>query len=116
MTNNMIILMERVQLMKAGKIGTTGRYVEVEHKDGTVEKLAEPEEIHTYQHWKALGYQVKRGEKAAASFMIWKAGKSKEEPNPEAPEENLEKMKMFMKLAHFFTMAQVEPIKKVISA
>ena len=111
MTNNMIILMERVRLMKEGKIGNTGRYIEVERKDGTVEKLMEPVEIHTYAHWKALGYQVKRGEKAVASFTIWKSGKGKSEPNPEAPEENLEKTHMFMKLSSFFTPDQVEAIK-----
>lgn len=103
MTNAMIIFSESVKLMEEGIIGTTGRTVQMEDSEGKKITLQEPEPIHTYAAWKSLGYQVKKGQKAVASFMIWKhtVKKAKEEDEED-------KERMFMKKASFFTFAQVE--------
>ena len=110
MTNAQIIMNESINLLENGIIKGTGRMLEavIVDKDGneTKKMVEEPEAIHTYAAWKQLGYQVKKGEKAKASFIIWKhvAGKKKEES------EEQEESKMFMKKAHFFTIGQVEKI------
>lgn len=112
MTNAQIIMNESINLLENGIIKGTGRMLEavIVDKDGneTKKMVEEPEAIHTYAAWKQLGYQVKKGEKAKASFIIWKhvAGKKKEES------EEQEESKMFMKKAHFFTIDQVEKISK----
>lgn len=111
MTNAQIIMNESINLLEAGIIKGTGRMLEavIVDKDGNETKklVEEPEAIHTYAVWQQLGYQVKRGQKAIASFTIWKcvAGKNNDEGSDEQPEN-----KMFMKKAHFFTMDQVEKI------
>ena len=110
MTNAQIIMNESINLLENGIIKGTGRMLEalIVDKDGNETKklVEEPEAIHTYAVWKQLGFQVRKGEKAKASFTIWKcvAGK-KEEECDEQPEN-----KMFMKKAHFFTIDQVEKI------
>ena len=105
MTNAMLILMERVELMNAGKIGSTGRSIQVEI-DGETKTFQEPEPIHTYAVWKELGYQVKRGEKAISRLNIWKHIVKK----PKTEEEEKPQEKMIMKTAYFFSPAQVEKI------
>ena len=111
MTNAQIIMNESINLLESGIIKGTGRMFEavIVDKEGneTKKMVEEPEAIHTYAGWKQLGFQVKKGEKAKASFIIWKcvAGK-KEEESDEQPEN-----KMFMKKSHFFTIDQVERIK-----
>lgn len=113
MTNAQIIFNERVRLMEEQRIGTTGRVIEVLNMNGETEFINEPEEIHTYQAWKALGYQVKRGEKAIAKFTIWKYKAGKVEVEAEGDgEEQEQKGMMFMKLSHFFSESQVEAVKK----
>ena len=47
-----------------------------------------PELIHTYQKWKELGYQVRRGEKAIAKFPIWKYVSCKNEETKETDNQN----------------------------
>lgn len=116
MTNAQIIFNESVRLMKDGIIGTTGLKIEMVTESGETVSILEPEPIHTYAAWKSLGYQVKRGETAIAKFLIWKAGKSRQqEETAEAAAENgteisPERVRMFMKTAHFFKAAQVERI------
>lgn len=110
MTNSMIILLESVKLMEAGIIKGTGQKMTVENADGTKKEIDIPESIHTYQTWKSLGYQVKKGSKAVAQFPIWKYTSKQldevdEEGNPKTKEN------MFMKLSSFFTRAQVEEVK-----
>lgn len=113
MTNAQIIMNESINLLENGIIKGTGRMLEaiIVDKDGneTKKMVEEPEAIHTYATWKNLGFQVKKGEKAKASFVIWKcvAGKKQDEESDEQPEN-----KMFMKKAHFFTLDQVEKIAK----
>lgn len=66
-------------------------------------------EAHTYAAWLNLGYQVKKGEKAAFSTKIWKkSGKKQEEAEENADESSGH---YFMKLSHFFTIHQVEKVK-----
>lgn len=102
---------ESINLLENGIIKGTGRMFEaiIIDKDGNETKklVEEPEAIHTYAMWKQLGYQVKKGEKAKASFTIWKcvAGKKADEESDQEPDN-----KMFMKKAHFFTIDQVEKI------
>jgi antirestriction protein ArdC len=94
MTNVEIVTFQWAQLVAAGMI-------------------SESEEIHTFQKWKSLGYTVKRGEKAVASFTIWKHTTKTDKESGE------ETARMFMKKAHFFSTKQVEkiqPVKRVSAA
>ena len=105
MNNATIILMESVKLMEAGVIKGSG--IKGTTPDGKQIEL--PEQIHTYQAWKSLGYQVKKGAKAVAQFPIWKHTSKQldevdEEGNPK------EKSNMFMKVSAFFTKDQVEKL------
>lgn len=59
------------------------------------------EEVHTFQRWKAMGYMVKKGEKAVFKTTIWKAVPKKDEEN---------EVKMFMKSSAFFKASQVQPL------
>ena len=88
MTNVEIVAFQWAQLVAAGTI-------------------SESEEIHTFQKWKSLGYSVKRGEKAVASFTIWKHTVKTDKESGE------ESAAMFMKKAHFFSTSQVEKIQPV---
>ena len=108
MTNAMIILMESVKLMEEGKLNGTGKFIEVEDGNGGKKQLEIPETIHTYAKWKELGYQVRRGEKSEIKIQVWKyRGKSHTD---EESGETIETGKCFMKVASFFTMAQVDAI------
>lgn len=116
MTNAQIIFNESIRLMEDGIIGSTGLKIEVVMDNGETVSMMEPEPIHTYAAWKSLGFQVKRGEKAIAKITIWKAGKSRQqEETAEAAAENgveisPERVRMFMKTAHFFKPSQVERV------
>lgn len=59
------------------------------------------EEVHTFQRWKAMGFMVKKGEKAVFKTTIWKAVPKKDEEN---------EVKMFMRNAAFFKASQVQPL------
>ena len=107
MTNAMIILMESVKLMEEGKLQGTGQFLEVETENGK-EKMEIPEAIHTYAKWKELGYQVRKGEKSEIKIQVWKyRGKIQHD---EESGEDVETGKCFMKVASFFTRAQVDVI------
>lgn len=88
MTNVEIVAFQWAQLVAAGTI-------------------SESEEIHTFQKWKSLGYTVRKGEKAVASFTIWKHTTKTDKESGE------ESAAMFMKKAHFFSTSQVEKIAPV---
>ena len=114
MTNEAIIFNNSIQLMKDGVLEGTGEYTVIKYDDGHAEKIEIPEPIHTYQAWKTLGYQVRKGEKAIAKFTIWKYTEKKaKEDTPEiaVKEGDVIKRNMFMKTAAFFKMSQVEKIK-----
>ena len=67
------------------------------------------EPLHTYTKWKAMGYQVKRGEKSQHHITIWKSSTKKV---VDKNGEEVDSRKMFMKTAHFFTLSQVEKVQK----
>jgi len=113
MNNAQIVLMESIKLMEAGLIGKTGRQFEVTMADGSKKMLDEPEPIHTFQHWKSLGYSVKKGEHAVAKFPVWKhTAKQKTMTDSTGVEIPYDDVKMFMKTASWFSMAQVEKIER----
>lgn len=107
MTNEQIIFNERLNLMESGIIGNTGRKIVMENENGKKEEIFEPEEIHTYNGWKALNRQVQRGEKAIASFQIWKHTVKKPKNEDEEEQE-----KMFMTKAFFFRECQTKTIEE----
>lgn len=112
MTNSEIILRESLELMKTGILKPTGRVFVQELPDGQKVELPEPEPIHTYNGWKDLGYQVKKGEHAKATFHIWKySGKKGEEAkSEEANGEEESGGKCWMRKAFWFTFDQVEKV------
>lgn len=91
--------------MEQGIISGTGQFITIENADGTKKQLEVPEVIHTFAHWKELGYSVKKGEHAVAKFPVWKfkSGKKIEDDT-----EIIGKDKMFLKMSAFFTERQVE--------
>lgn len=105
MTNQMIIYKESQRLAEEGVIKYTGRQVKLQMDDGKEIIYNETEEIHTYQMWKELGYQVQKGQKAVAQFTIWKhTAKVNEETGEQ------ENAHMFMKKSSFFSRSQVQEI------
>lgn len=108
MTNEVIIFEQSQRLLRAGILKGTGEFVTatVQDADGNIKEIEMemPEPIHTYQMWKTLGFQVKKGQKAIASFVIWKHTVRHDTETDEDEEH------MFMKKAAFFTRAQVEAI------
>lgn len=102
MTNAQIILTESVKLMEAGILKGTGEIMTIELDDGTRKQLEIPEPIHTYAAWKSLGYQVIKGQKAIASFTIWKHVGARTKTDKKTGEETEQKAKMFLKKASFF--------------
>lgn len=112
MTNAQIIFNESVELVKAGIIGTTGREFTFEDENGEKITVPEPEQLHTFQKWKSLGRQVKKGEHAKAAFYIWKQGKASKKAQEEAEKngEEAPEGRIFMKKAFFFTIDQTEEI------
>ena len=120
MTNATIILNESIRLMEDGKLSGSGQFVEIENEDGTTSTMELPEEIHTFNGWKARGYKVKKGEHSTIKFPIWKH--TTKMLNTDTGNDAIDKMnaninaqggekRMFMKTAAFFTAAQVEPAK-----
>lgn len=111
MTNAAIILDESIRLMNDGILKGTGRFLDVVNEDGSTSKLELPEEIHTFNAWKQRGFCVKKGEHAVASFSIWKYIKGKEADDlPDTEESQKTGGYCRLKLSHFFTAAQVQPL------
>ena len=107
MTNNMIIYQESKELVEQGILKYTGRVFQAEDTEGNIFELPEIEPIHTFAAWKAAGYMVKKGEKACASFRIWKHAKARVTKDKDGNE--IEKpARMFLKTAYFFKFDQVE--------
>ena len=112
MTNAQIIFQEQMRLAEEGILKYTGRTIVGLNIAGEEVEIPEVQPIHTYQAWKSLGYQVKKGEKAVTKFAVWKfLSKKKQE---EEDDENKEVVggKCYMKVAAFFTDEQVEKIKE----
>lgn len=110
-TNAMIIFNAQQQLLEEGKIKPTGRMIPVITPEGET-MMPEAEEIHTFQHWKEIGYQVRKGEHAVASFSIWKyTSKAKGKTEEEAQDANEDNGGFcFMKTAFWFSASQVDKI------
>ena len=73
----------------------------------------EQEDLKTYQVWKQLGYQVKKGEKAYLQIDLWIPikFKSKEEEEKEKENKDLERPGFRKKKSSLFHKSQVEKIK-----
>ena len=108
-TNAQIILTESLRLVEAGVLKTTGRVLVQELPDGTKVEIPEPEPIHTFNGWKELGYCVKKGEHAKATFPIWKWKGQKDEETGEEVGGSCYQRKAF-----WFTFEQVE--RQVVQA
>jgi len=114
MTNADIILTESIRLSESGKIGTTGRMITIETDSGAVREIPEPEAIHTYDEWKRMGLQVRRGEHAVAAFPIWVLNRKKEKlpakdvKTGEVVEITEESRRFVKKTAYFFSFSQVD--------
>jgi len=117
MTNDQIILNNRIFLMEEGVLKGTGEIFLYEDESGKRE-IEIPEEIHTFQVWKDLGYMVKKGEHSIARFPIWhKAGKNMRDKkdDEDVDEEDLKRRKFYMKTAFFFKADQVEKMQWIYS-
>jgi len=110
-TNAQIIFNEAQRLAEAGAIKYTGREFVMETTDGEQITVKETEDIHTFNGWKERGYMVQKGQKAIARFPIWKHSPGKVKELPDGSGEYMEKAKMFMKQACFFSASQVEPME-----
>lgn len=65
--------------------------------------------LHTYSEWRRMGYQVKRGERAALSVVLWKyCSKTVEVDGQEQETGDCHRT-----TAHLFTAAQVEKAEPV---
>lgn len=106
MTNEEYIFQESQRLAKEGLIKYTGREITIELPDGITQTIKETEAIHTYEHWKQLGFQVQRGSRAVTQLSIWKHvnGRVNEETGSQEPS------RMFMKKSSFFSASQVQAI------
>lgn len=114
MTNAQIIFNNSLTLMENGILSGSGTFATMEcvKADGTKEiKTVElPEQIHTFAAWKASGYIVKKGEKAIASFSIWKYKAHKHADDESDEQKAIETGDMFLTKAFFFKASQVEKL------
>lgn len=116
MTNEQIIMLESVRLMNDGILSGSGIYGSYTDKNGNEIKIELPESIHTFAAWKALGFIVRKGEHAIASFPVWtyreKRGNGADENQEENGETDGKKRgKMYLKKAFFFRSSQVEKLQ-----
>ena len=119
MTNAQIILNESLSLMEQGKLKGSGHFAEIETESGAM-TIELPEEIHTFNGWKQLGYSVKKGEKSSIKFPIWKhttkmlntdTGNAELDKANQMINDQGGKTNMFMKMSAWFTASQVEKAK-----
>lgn len=111
MTNEMIILNERLDAAEQGIIGTTGKMITIETPDGEKVTVAEPEEMHTFQTWKSLGFSVQKGQKAKVTTRLWRynSKKKKSEDNNEK-EDGENSRDYYLCKAFLFSASQVAKI------
>ena len=117
MTNAMIIFTESVRLMEEGILKGTGEFVKMVRADGEEIEVEMPEEIHTFNGWKARGFKVKKGEHSKIKFPIWKhtvkmldtdTGNAENDKMNAVINEQGGQSNMFVKMSAFFTRDQVE--------
>ena len=70
----------------------------------------EAESIHTYQAWKKLGFQVRKGETAIAKFPIWNYSKKRPKEGEDGEVEQVKGGFFYLKNSAFFCDRQVDPI------
>lgn len=102
MTNAQIIFNEEQRLAKEGIIKYTGKEILGQNAAGEVVTIKETEPIHTFAHWKALGFKVMKGEKSITRLSIWKHTINEDKETGE------KETKMFLKESCFFSASQVE--------
>lgn len=71
MTNERIILLQRIELLRNGLIGSKGTREFTDYRGRTF-SYEMPEEIYTEGAWRKRGYKIRPGEQARARFPIWK--------------------------------------------
>lgn len=114
MTNEEIILQNRVFLMEQEVIkGVPGTALLWKDEQGEREILM-PEEIHTFDEWKKMGFIVQKGQHAIAKFQIWmpRKGKSKAKVEEEEQQEAGAPKGFYKKVAFFFTADQVKKLSE----
>lgn len=92
-TNEQIIFNAQIELLNAGKISADENGV--------------PEEIHTFQRWKAEGFRVRKGAKALVELQIWKVAAAKKKSDNDDAKDDTDEPKFFLKKAFFFSASQV---------
>ena len=98
---------EQITARAAAMAAATGTGTAADYID-TAEQTTVADSLHTYNTWKAQGLQVKRGQKATISAMLWrwtdKPPKAQRSDNgDDAPDPHY-----YMKRCYLFTAAQVE--------
>ena len=98
---------EQITARAAAMATATGTGTAADYID-TAEQATVADSLHTYNTWKAQGLQVKRGQKATISAMLWrwtdKPPKAQRSGNgDDAPDPHY-----YMKRCYLFTAAQVE--------
>ena len=113
MTNAEIVFNNSVFLMEQGLLRGTGEKVMFKDEQG-IREVEVPEEIHTFNEWKRMGFVVKKGEHAIAKFPIWKLAGKKKKDEEAGENEDGEKSggRFYMKVAFFFTREQVKEAMK----
>lgn len=104
MTNAQIIFSEEQRLAKEGLIKYTGNEIVVQNDAGSLVTIKETEPLHTFAHWKALGFIVKKGEKAVTKTKLWKYKTNKDKETGE------EESHMYMFTSALFSESQVEAL------
>ena len=111
MTIAEIILRNRIFLMEQGVLKATEERVVYVDDDGKQKETFLPEEIHTFNAWKKMGYVVNKGEHAVAKFPIWKVREKRKADSDDKEKDDAQDKKMFMKMAFFFTADQVKKME-----
>lgn len=110
MTNAEIILSNRVFLMEQEVIkGVPGTALHWKDEQGERDLLM-PEEIHTFDEWKKLGFMVQKGQHAVAKFQIWMPSKKKVKAVEDEEQKEAAPRGFYKKVAFFFTADQVKPL------
>lgn len=105
MTNEQIVMSERINAMEKGIIGTTGRMLET--ADGQF--IPEPEALYTFQAWKELGFKIIKGQHAVVTTKLWKKKKQKDSDDNSGETIDMNRDYYLCK-AFLFSQKQVERI------
>lgn len=102
---------EQITARAAAMAAATGTGTAADYID-TAEQATIADSLHTYNTWKAQGLQVKRGQKATISAMLWrwtdKPSKTRRAENTDNNADTNPDPHYYMKRCYLFTAAQVE--------